>query len=851
MTKKPVKKSSPSALSAPSLRQLGVGAMLWLAMAGAPQLATAQGKDDAALNFVGADIEAVIKAVGHYTNINFVVDPRVKGTITLVSEKTITKTQAFSLLTSALRLQGYAVVTADGYAKVVPEAEAKLQSVPTHVGSGPIPIKGDQIVTQVFYLNFESSVNLLTVLRPLITPNNTINSNPGNNSLIITDYADNLKRLAKIIAALDAPAAADLDVIPVRYAVASEIAPMINRLMEPAPGAGADTGRVSVLADPRTNSLILRAPSVARANLAKSLLSKLDQPTAQLGNVHVVYLKNADATKLAITLRSVISGESTAATNQSGPTGNQGGGNQPGGGSAQSGATQGSGGASLSAAQPTLSAGGAAGFIQADAATNTLIITASEAVYRNMRAVIDQLDVRRAQVYIESMIVEVNSDKASEFGIQWLGLSGDSGSNYRVGGISSYNANGNSLASLATANAAQLGSALPGPGLSIGIFKNVGGQLGLGALAHALETDGNANILSTPNLITLDNELATIQVGQNVPIITGSFTSAAGANANPFQTIDRKEVGLTLKVRPQISEGGTIKMQIYHETSSVDKSTQTSAAGITLNKRVIENSVVADDGQIIVLGGLIEDATNDAAEKVRGLGDIPLLGNLFKYQSRGRSKKNLMVFLRPVVIRNKEQSTTLASDRYDYMRATQGTALPKTSNIMLENLGTPVLPPLEDGARPAAGPMVVRPMPPAPLPSESASGLATPVPGTMAAPAAEPGATQPGAAQPDAARPGAAQPDAARPGAARPGSAPPASSRPGAAQPGAAQPGAAQPGAAQPAPAQPGAAQPGSARPGVIAPGLAQPAPSAATRPGAAAPVATPVAPAAPARPVK
>ncbi len=764
MKKKPVHKPFPSALSVPSLRQLGAGAMLWLAMAGAPQLATAQGKDDAALNFVGADIEAVIKAVGHYTNINFVVDPRVKGTITLVSEKTISKTQAFSLLTSALRLQGYAVVTADGYAKVVPEAEAKLQSVPTHVGSGPSPIKGDQIVTQVFYLNFESSVNLLTVLRPLITPNNTINSNPGNNSLIITDYADNLKRLAKIIAALDAPAAADVDVIPVRYAVASEIAPMINRLMEPAPGAGADTGRVSVLADPRTNSLILRAPSVARANLAKSLLAKLDQPTAQLGNVHVVYLKNADATKLALTLRSVISGESAAATNQTGPTGSQAGG-ASGGASAQSGATQGTGGASLTAAQPTLSAGGAGGFIQADAATNTLIITASEAVYRNMRAVIDQLDVRRAQVYIESMIVEVNSDKASEFGIQWLGLSGDSTSNYRIGGISSYNANGNSLASLATANAAQLGSALPGPGLSIGIFKNVGGQLGLGALAHALETDGNANILSTPNLITLDNELATIQVGQNVPIITGSFTSSAGANANPFQTIDRKEVGLTLKVRPQISEGGTIKMQIYHETSSVDKSTQSSAAGITLNKRVIENSVIADDGQIIVLGGLIEDSTNDSAEKVRGLGDIPLIGNLFKYQSRGRSKKNLMVFLRPVVIRSKEQSTTLASDRYDYMRTTQGTALPKTSNIMLENLGTPVLPPLEDGARPAAGPMVVRPMPPAPLPSASASGLATPVPGTVVAPAP---AAQPGVVQPGAVAPTSAPSAATRPGAATP-----------------------------------------------------------------------------------
>jgi general secretion pathway protein D len=254
---------------------------------------------------------------------------------------------------------------------------------------------------------------------------------------------------------------------------------------------------------------------------------------------------------------------------------------------------------------------------------------------------------------------------------------------------------------------------LPGGGLSLGIFKQINGALGLGALAHALETDGNANILSTPNMITLDNELATISVGQNVPILTGQFTSAAGNNANPFQTVERKDVGLTLKVRPQISEGGTIKMAIYHETSNVDKSTLRDASGITINKRVIENNVIADDGQIIVLGGLIEDSTGDNAEKVRGLGDIPILGNLFKYQTRERKKTNLMVFLRPVVVRSKEQSSSLAADRYDYMRAAELEAQPKTGNLMLRDLGTPLLPKLENG-QPVDGNMVVRPLPPMP-----------------------------------------------------------------------------------------------------------------------------------------
>ncbi len=709
-----MKKQTASTIHFPSpaLRRVAAGVMLCCAVALAPAPALAAPEDQAALNFVGADIESVIKAVGHYTGMTFIIDPRVKGTLTLVSEKSISKSQAFSLLTSALRLQGYAVVTGDGYAKVVPEAEAKLQSSPTNVGTGKSSVKGDQVATQIYHLSYESAANLTAVLRPLISPNNSIMANPGNNSLVITDYADNLARLSKIIAALDAPVAADMDIVPVRNGIASDMATLIEKLLVPA--AGGDSGRVSVVADPRTNSLVIRAPSRARANLAKSLIAKLDQPSSVAGNVHVVYLKNADATKLAATLRAVVSSDSSALPQQQ--QGTSGGSVQSGGG-AQGGQQNSQG---MGAGQSTMNqqanqassgGGGGAGWIQADASTNTLIITAPDAIYRNLRSVIDQLDVRRAQVYIESLIVEVNAKTAAQFGVQWAGLSGSDSSKYRVGGVTNFTgAGGSNLVSL-------IGGATPVPnaGLNIGLFKMINGSLGLGAIATALETDGGANILSTPNMLTLDNELSTIKVGQNVPIISGSFTTpGTTGGGNPFQTIDRRDVGLTLKVRPQISEGGTIKMAIYHETSNVDDTSRASTSGVTTNIRVIENNVIADDGQIIVLGGLIRDDTSNGEEKVQGLGDIPILGNLFKYRKRERNKTNLMIFLRPVIVRSKEDSNSIAADRYEYMRSAGRKAAVPNGSIVLPDLGSPVLPNLNNGQPPPGDAMA--PLPPRPVP---------------------------------------------------------------------------------------------------------------------------------------
>jgi general secretion pathway protein D len=634
--------------------------LLWAVLSLQP--AQAADINQGSLNFVDADIESVIAAIGDYTNTTFIIDPRVKGTINLTSEKPLSKAQAFQLLTSVLRLHGYSVVNANGYSKVVPEADAKLQGGSVQSQNGA---RGDQIVTQVFHLNYESSANLVNVLRPLISPNNTINANPGNNTLVITDYADNLLRLSKIISALDSPASSELEVVPVRNAIASDVAAMVNKLQETS-GAPNDAGRVNLLVDTRSNSIIVRAPSDARANLTKSLIAKLDQPTALPGNVHVVYLKNAEATKLAQTLRAVVSADNSSVNFTPATTTPQ---------------TQ----------QLSLPSGGAAGYIQADAATNTLIITANEAQYRNLRSIIDQLDARRAQVYIEALIVEVDNSKLAELGVQWAALGGNS---TIAGASTGFSTGGNNLNNQIAAKAAKSAPLALGNGLNLGLFSS---QLGLGALVHALESDTKANILSMPNIITLDNEEAKIIVGQNVPFITGQYTtsaSAGSAGVNPFQTVERKDIGLTLRVKPQISEGGTVKMAIYQENSSI--SPTTNSAGLITNKRSIDTNILVDDGQIIVLGGLIDDKANDTDDKVPGLGDLPLIGGLFKYRSRTREKTNLMVFLRPTVIRNNEQSVSLATDRYDYIRNSELNAQP-TKGDLLPNAGTPLLPPLQDG----------------------------------------------------------------------------------------------------------------------------------------------------------
>jgi general secretion pathway protein D len=340
------------------------------------------------------------------------------------------------------------------------------------------------------------------------------------------------------------------------------------------------------------------------------------------------------------------------------------------------------------------------GFIQADPSTNSLIITAPEPVYRQLRAVIEQLDARRAQVYVESMIVKMDATQAADFGFQWQGLLGKNGDKYGVVGGTNFGTGGNNIINLSVGAAA--GTAVPGAGLNVGLIKAINGVYTLGALARFLESNTGANVLSTPNLIALDNEEAKIVIGQNVPFVTGSFTntgSSTGGTVNPFQTIERKDVGLTLRVKPQIGEGGTVRMAIYQENSSVLQNTTTNSAGPTTDKSSIETTVVVDDGQIMVLGGLLKDDYGTGEDRVPGLASIPILGNLFRSENRTRTKSNLLVFLRPVVMRTQAQADSLTIDRYESIRAQMQGNQPAPS-MVLPIKDSPVLPELKRGATP-------------------------------------------------------------------------------------------------------------------------------------------------------
>ncbi|MGY0196356.1 type II secretion system secretin GspD [Leptothrix sp. BB-4] len=641
------------------------------------------------LNFPNAEIDDISRALASILKRQIVVDPRVKGTMRLYSDQELTQREVFLNYLSALRGMGFAVVESGGLLKVVPEAEAKLQSGTVSVGS--VVGRGDQILTQVFRIQHENANNLVTVLRPLITPNNTINANPGNNSLVITDYADNLQRLAKIISALDVPAHTGLEVFPLQHALASDLAPIVQRFADGGGAAGAagapGTTGVSVVADPRTNALLIRAPNPARLAAVIAVIDKLDRPSATggpAGNIYVVYLKNADAVKLAQVLR--------AAYGAGAGTGAGGGGGAAGGtgaalpGQGQTLATAGgNNAASPQATSPVAAAASPStgGFIQADPATNSLIISAPEPVYRQLRGVIDQLDARRAQVYVESMIVKMDATQAAEFGFQWQTLLGSKGDKYGVAVGTNYSATagaGSNIVNLSLAAATNTTPSL-GTGLNVGLFKAINGVYTLGALARFLESNTGANILSTPNLVSLDNEEAKIVIGQNVPFVTGTFTNTGtGTGAtNPFQTIERKDVGLTLRVKPQIGENGTVRMVIFQENSTV--TSVSSTAGPTTDKSSIETTVVVDDGQIMVLGGLLKDDFGDNEEKVPGLASIPLIGNLFRSEKRQRTKSNLLVFLRPVVMRTQEDANALTLDRYDAIRAQQQNGQPKPSVI--------------------------------------------------------------------------------------------------------------------------------------------------------------------------
>lgn len=669
-------------------------ALLALLAGAAVCAATARAADETVtLNFVNADIESVAAAIGKITNRNFLIDPRVRGTVNIVSARPVPASAVYGIFLSALRLQGFAAVESGGVVKILPEADAKL-----HAGAAPArgATRGDRLQTQVYTLKYTAAAQLLPVLRPIISPNNTIAAFAANNSLIITDYGENLRRIERIIEAVDQPGTGEATVVSLQYASAADVVQTLNRVLSdsvaPAGGqAGAvdPTSRVFMAADPRTNSIVLRSENPARLEQAKALVGQLDVKTSAAANVHVVYLKNAEAAVVAQTLRGILSGEAPA------PVPAARGAQQ----TALGGAGQGASGPLATSASAGAAPGGG-GMVQADTAANALLVSAPDALFAHIRSIIDKLDVRRAQIYVEALIAEIQADKAAEFGIQWQSVGDLTSPEARAIGGTNFSGTGTG-ANIIDA-AINLGSL--GPGLNIGIVKGqvtipgIGTVTNLSALARALETDANANILSTPNLLTLDNEEARIVIGQNVPFITGQYAQTGSATtATPFQTIERRDVGLTLRVKPQISEGGTVKLQIYQEVSSVRD--RTNVAGVITDKRAIESMVLVDDGQIVALGGLVQDSVSSGIEKVPLLGDIPLLGLLFRYETRKQTKTNLMVFLRPVVLRDGAAFRGTTVERYRQMRIEQEQSQ-QPPHPVLPAYPAPQMPPLDDESSP-------------------------------------------------------------------------------------------------------------------------------------------------------
>lgn len=696
-------------LMTPTLRGLLVR-IAFAVCCGLTSAVCAAADEEVTLNFVGADIESAIKAIGQVTKRNFVIDPRVKGTINIVSGKPVSRELAYQVLVSALRLQGFAVVEGRAVTKILPDADARMQG-------GPLVTKGaqsgDQIMTQVFHIRYESAVQMVGVLKPLVGANQSISANAVSNTLVVTDAADNLQRLERIIASIDVPHGDDPQIIPLKYASAVEVAGNLNRLFAPVGGNyGAAAGALVAMADPRGNRVMLRADNPGLLARATTLIAGMDKPESGLGNIRVVYLKHADAPRLAQMLRAILGSETGTASGASAQ--------QPGAATVAplSAANAQPVSAGFTGAAPPLSGNSTqqntaalvpGSMIQADVGSNALIITAPETVFNNLQNVIAMLDRRRAQVHIEALIVELTAERAAEFGIQWQDLSGINGGGPNAIGGTNFGGVGTNIVSTAI----NIGTA--GRGLNFGIvdgqinIPGIGTITNLGLLARFLETEANANILSTPSIMTLDNEEAKIVIGQNLPFVTGSYSTTGNtASVTPFQTYERRDVGLTLKVRPQITEGGVVRVQIYQEASTVQPGTASSAAGPTTNKRSLESSVLVDDGNIIVLGGLIEDSFGNNEEKVPLLGDVPVLRNLFRYENRNRKKTNLMVFLRPRIIRDVVGYQEITEDRYQHLLVGQKKQAQQTQPAW----GDHSVPMLKESLSGPLSPLLSPPLPP-------------------------------------------------------------------------------------------------------------------------------------------
>ncbi len=627
--------------------------LLLLTLFSAPRLAA----QPVTLNLKDANISAVIGTISEITGKNFIVDPRVKGKVTIISSRPMEKDEIYQVFLSVLDVHGFAAIPSGSVIKIVPDASAKQDALP--VADDKRPGHGDEVVTRVIELSHVSASQLVPILRPLVPQQGHLAAYVPSNILIISDRAANIQRLLAIIRRIDVPSSNEIEIIRLEHASATEVVQVLNTLEQQnksKKGATRGTPDAPVLiADERTNSILVGGGKSGRLRL-KTIISHLDTPLASEGNTRVIYLRYAQAKDLVPVLTGVS--------------------------------------ASVEQQQKGKAAGKAAQKlpvnIQADESTNALVITAPPDIFRSLQSVIKQLDVRRAQVLIESVIAEVSNNLSNELGVEWIVDGTQSNGTAPVGVV---NLGGGLVDIVGSVIAGQVPSV--GQGLSVGAGRFEDNKTRFAVLLRALEGDGNTNVLSTPTLVTLDNEEAEIVVGQEVPFVTGSFTTTGTASnpTNPFQTIQRKNVGLTLKVKPQINEGNAIKLDIEQQVDSLNASSI--AVDLITNTRSIKTSVLVEDGQIIVLGGLISDNLKETVNKTPLLSNIPLLGGLFTRRSTTKDKTNMMVFIHPTIIRDAALARGLTSLKYDYMRARQLEVQAK-DHLFLNDEEVPVAHPLDE-----------------------------------------------------------------------------------------------------------------------------------------------------------
>ncbi len=610
------------------------------------------------LNLKDADINALIGTVAEVTGKNFIVDPRVKGKVTVISSRAMDADEVYQVFLSILKVHGFAAVPSGAVIKILPDVSAKQDSIP-NVTDGA-PGVGDEMVTRVIQVDNVAAAQLVPILRPLVPQQGHLAAYPTTNVLIISDRAENASRLVSIIRRIDTVSDSEIEVIRLEYASAAEVVRILTAISRSQPGAGGKapaTVSQTMVADERTNSVLLGGDRADRLRL-RAIISHLDTPLESEGNTKVIYLKYAKAADLVEVLQGVgkTQGEEIKQTK-----------------------------AAAVSIEKQLD-------IHADEATNALVLTAPPSLMRSLESVIRQLDIRRSQVLVDAIIAEVGERKAREIGVQWT-VFDLSGNTTPVGGTNFTNT-GTNLVDIAQGVIDQQLVGLS-PGMLFGAGKFEPDGTSFAAVIQALAADGESNILSTPSLVTLDNEEAEIVVGQNVPFITGSFSStgAAAGSVDPFQTIQREDVGITLKIKPQINEGDAVIMQIEQEVSSISEDAQ--ASDLITDKRSVKTNVLARDGQVIVLGGLIEDRIRESEQKVPLLGDIPYLGALFRSKSSNVDKVNLMVFIHPTILRDRETADSYTAAKYNYLRATESQAF-KEGIFMMPEVPPPVLPEMKE-----------------------------------------------------------------------------------------------------------------------------------------------------------